>query len=243
MRPHHLVFTVSVLAWGFGCVGLRAEWAVGAYLGTAWTGTSSISLSQPALGTSLRLDPVSYRTEGFNTPPYYGYRLGYFLDRIGFEAEFIHSKALADTGRNTRVEGVIRGEPVNSVAALSNFIERFSISHGLNFLVFNAVVRHRFSPARAPLLNRATLLGRIGLGPTIPHPESTIGGVSREEYELGSLGLHFAAGAEIRIVRGVHALSEYKLTRTNQNVAVPNGHARTRLQSQHLTFGIAYHFE
>jgi hypothetical protein len=117
-------------------------------------------------------------------------------------------------------------------------VQRFSMSHGLNLVLANLVLRTTLrESAPGPL----RLSGRLGAGPTVPHVESTIDGVSDDRYELGSVALHAAIGAEIPLRRRIGVFAEYKATRTRQHVDVAGGNARGVFVSHHAIVGLAWH--
>ena len=97
---------------------------------------------------------------------------------------------------------------------------------------------HAASPSRAP---RWMLVGRIGAGASIPHPESTSEGLSLERYEWGAFSMQAGAAAEARITGPLYASGEYKLTRTVQDVTIAGGSARTRLVTHHIVAGLTFH--
>lgn len=217
------------------------EWVLAAYLGTAHTMSAPLSLVQPAAGTEITLASVDYGGESFTPPFYYGYRLSYFpkpTSWVGVEAEFIHLKAYAETDGSTRATGMHRGTPVREQLPVREVVERFSISHGLNLVLVNGVVRRTL---RRDQQGEMQLTGRIGAGPTIPHAESAIDGVAYEGYEFGTIAAHAAIGMEIRIWRQLAALAEYKVTRTRQALAIDRGEARGLFASHHGVVGIAWH--
>ena len=161
---------------------------------------------------------------------------------LGVEGEFIHLKVFADTARSAHVSGTLRGHAIDEVRPIGSVVERFSISHGMNVLLVNAVVRRqgpRADGGRTPA--RWSLAGRVGAGPSIPHPESTIDGISLERYEWGALAMHLAGGAEVRVAGRLSLMGEYKLTRTKQDVTVAAGTAQTTLVTHHLAFGVVAH--
>jgi hypothetical protein len=188
----------------------------------------------------VSFSPVRYRSESLEAPVYYGYRLGFFPRSgwIGVEGELIHLKVVADTRPDVRIDGVLRGEPVSGSVPLSSIVEDFSITHGVNLLLLNAVARRRAGGDRASHA-RWTVAARLGAGASIPHAESTIGGAHREGYEWGALSVQGAAGVEMRVMRGLSIMSEYKLTHTVQDVRVAAGTARTPLTTHHVVAGLA----
>jgi hypothetical protein len=220
-----------------------AEWTLGAFLGGARTQTTSLAVTQPSVGTDVTLAPVQYRSESFEPPFYYAWRVGVFPGSrsFGIEGEFIHLKVFADTSRVTDASGIIAGLPSSGPRVLSSVVERFSISHGVNLLLVNAVVRRTAAVPRKGDAPRWILVGRAGAGASVPHPESTIGGLSLERYEWGSFSLQAAAGVEVRIAGRVFLTGEYKLTRTLQQVLIAGGSARTPLTTHHLVGGMVLH--
>jgi hypothetical protein len=150
-------------------------------------------------------------------------------------------KAYSEPGQRVRATGLHRGEAVNREIQLGQIVELYSISHGVNLLLFNLAGRHRLGgriDGRAPVIVAA----RFGAGPTVPHTESRIDGDHQEQYELGRLGLQVAAGVELRLWRGLYTLGEYKFTRTDQKGKVSSGSAESLLRTHHGVFGLSYHF-
>ena len=221
----------------------RADWTFGAFIGGALTRASSIHLAQNQPHTDLVLSPVHYRSESFDAPIYYGYRAGVFPRSgwLGVEGEFIHLKVIADTTRMTSVTGVLNGRPVSEPRPLEDVVQRFAITHGVNLVLANVVARYMRAAAR-PSVSRLILSGRFGVGASIPHAESTIADVSREQYEWGALSLQGAGGVEFRLTKRLYLTGEYKFTRTVQEVSVVNGTVRTPLRTHHLVAGVSGHF-
>jgi hypothetical protein len=219
-----------------------ADWTFTAFLGTCRTRDTWLRVSQPSRTTEVTLSPVRYDSASFDAPPYYGYRVGAFPGTrwFGVEGEFIHLKVFADTARPTRVLGVLGGQAIDDTRPLATIVQRFSISHGVNLLLVNGVVRHR-STTSGSAPPRWIVAGRFGAGASIPHPESTIDGASLERYEWGAFAIQVAAGVEVHVARRIYAFGEYKLTRTVQDVRLAEGSARTSLITQHLVFGVVAH--
>jgi hypothetical protein len=220
-----------------------AEWVVSGYLGAGHTASSGVRLDQPSLATALTFDAVDFRGESFTPPLYYGYRIGYFFESrpwLGLEAEFIHLKVYAETDRVVRLHGLHRGVPVDDRRRLDDIVQQLSISHGLNFVLANAVAR---VPVGAVGGQRVAAVARLGTGPTVPHAESRIeGAAAREEYRLGAMGWQATAGLEALI--GAHATVslEYKLTRSRQRIDVVGGESGLTARSHHLVFGLGWRF-
>ena len=224
--------------------GNDGGWALAAYLGRANTSSSDLNISQSAVGTDLTFHDVRFNSRSFSPPLYYGLRGGYFLRRrpqFGFEAEFIHLKVFSDPQQPVRVTGLRGNIAIDAELPLGQIVQQYSISHGVNLLLFNVAARHRFNNG-GDTKGRLALTARAGIGPTIPHTESRIEGVAREQYEIGRLAWQVSGGAEFRIWRGMHLLGEYKFTRTKQNGKVASGTAESLLRTHHGVFGVGYYF-
>jgi lipid A oxidase len=216
--PHvQRVIALALTACLVSCLPARADWTLAAYLGTAWTRPATLTVDRGSSGGRTELTGVAFDSRSFEAPPYYGYRVGWFDGRsgIGAEGELIHLKVYA------------RPE------TLGADVRRLSISHGLDLLLANAVVRRPL-----PSSHRASATLRLGAGVTVPHAESDIAGVTQEQYEWGSLAVQAAIGTELRVARRARVLAEYKLTTAAPTVGVAGGTIQGRYLSQHLAAGL-----
>lgn len=223
----------------------RQEWVLAAYLGGARTVASTLRINQPALNTQLVFDAVRFDGRSFDPPLYYGVRGSYFirgLSFLGIEAEFIHMKVYSDPTQRVRVTGLRRGAPLDQELPLGQIVQEYSISHGANLLLFNLAARWRILWSPDGSRSRLVLATRFGLGPTIPHTESTIEGERQQQYEWGRAVWQWGTGAELHIWRSLYALGEYKFTRTRQRGSVFAGFAESLLRTHHGVFGLSYHF-
>jgi hypothetical protein len=223
----------------------HADWVLAAFVGGAATQAATLRVVQPARGTDFAARDVTFAGRSLETPVYYGYRVLWARarqGRIGFEAELIHLKVYADTQVPVRVRGTIRDAAVDRTMRFGDVVERFSISHGLNLLFGNVVLRQPLGGAGALQDRRSVLAVRVGAGPTIPHAESTIDGRMQEQYEWGRVAGQVAAGLEYRVARHLAALVEYKVTATSQRVSVPDGWASAGFTSHHVVGGMAWRF-
>jgi opacity protein-like surface antigen len=223
----------------------RGGWVVAAFVGGARTGDSDLRVSQPALGNDLTFERVRFRSRSFDPPLYYGLRGGYFLPRLpslGFEAEFIHLKVYSNPGQRVRVTGLRRGSPFDRELALGEVVQQYSISHGVNLLLFNVAARRGVRRGPDSPDGRLIFTARAGVGPTLPHTESSVEGQRQEQYEVGRLAWQAAGGAEFGLWRGLYALAEYKFTHTRQRGEIFSGRAESLLRTHHGVFGLSYHF-
>ncbi|MBI4885772.1 MAG: hypothetical protein HY824_01645, partial [Acidobacteria bacterium] len=142
----------------------RADWTAAAFLGHAATRPSTITLTQPDRQTQVEIAGVTYRGESFRSPQYYGVRLTWIPDGrwFGVEGEWIHAKVFAETQRAVRVRGTLAGAPIDASRPLSSVVQRLAMSHGLNFLLANVIVRREFGPAGAGGTRRIAVVARAG---------------------------------------------------------------------------------
>jgi hypothetical protein len=221
----------------------RADWVLAAFVGGAATQAATLRIEQPASGSSFEAFDVPFAGRSLDSPVYYGYRIMWarpLQRRVGFEAELIHLKVYADAGALVRVRGTIFDAPVDRTIRFGDVVERFSVSHGLNLLFGNIVLRQPLGGAGLVQDRPVVLALRVGAGPTIPHGESTIGGRTQEQYEWGRVAGQVAAGVECRVAPHLALITEYKVTATRQRVAVPDGSASASFTTQHAIAGIAW---
>ena len=237
-----LFISALLLLVGTG-IPCLAEWETAAYLGSAHTQNADVRVRQQALGTDLLFRDVSYLGESLQSPQYYGLRAGnLFTEHFGLEAEFIHLKVFANIAESVLTSGTVAGVPTNGNFPMNTFVQRFSVSHGMNLLLVNFVARKQFLRASQEQLGRLLISGRAGAGATIPHAETEIMGFRDEHYQWGRAAFQVAGGVEARIWRKLYGLAEYKFSLTDQRFRVAAGGASTLLGSHHGVFGLAIHF-
>jgi hypothetical protein len=224
----------------------RAEWRTGVFTGKSFTHSSDLNISQSTQGNDLTFSDIHYSDESFNSPIYYGYRLGYFFESrpyLGVELEFFHFKIFSDPQEQVLTSGIQNGSPIHRIQALGEVVQRFSISHGVNFLLLNLVGRYGLFRSLEKPHGRIQWSGRLGIGPTILHPESTIEGVEDEHYEFNSPGLQLAIGSSVSLWSRSSLLVEYKFTYNKvAEAGLAEGTADTSLFTHHLIGGIEVHF-
>src|SRR6266566_5956267 len=127
----------------FGTCGAQAELVASLYGGMALTENNDLRLKQSG-GTDLTFHDVSYEGKDFKFPLYYGGRLTYFPVQIphwGFGLEFFHAKLYLNTDETVHVTGSRVDAPVDDHESVSDTIDAFNISHGLNFLTADVIYR------------------------------------------------------------------------------------------------------
>jgi hypothetical protein len=212
----------------------HAQWSFQAYFGGNHTQAADIEIHQPSLGTDLTYRHVSFEAKPLEAPQYYGYRFGHVggLGSLALEFEFLHMKAYADTGMPAQVDGKVAGVAVSTTERMDAKVARYSMSHGLNFILVNVAWRR-------PLTGMpATFVVRSGLGPTLPHGESVVFGDAQEGYEWGGLGGQAAAGLDVHLAGRLSAVLEYKLTFAKPTITIAGGTGQTTALTHHLAIGI-----
>jgi hypothetical protein len=231
-----VALAAAVIVLGTGR-NAHAQWYAAAYLGGDHTHSATVSIDQPGDGVSLQFHDVDFEARPLKSPQYYGWRFGRMFAngrRIGLEFEFIHLKAYAVTDRPYEVSGnpgVYGNAPL---APMNTVVSRYAMSHGLNFLLVNMTYRRPVSQGAMAIVARG------GVGPTMPHAESTVGGVAREQYEFGGLGVHGAAGIDVKVYRGLSGVVEYKLTYGRPEITIAGGSGSMTAISHHVAVGLAF---
>src|SRR4051794_20589487 len=222
-----------------------AQWYVAGYLGTNHTLSSTVSIDQPALGTSLEFNDVAFEARPFESPQYYGVRVGRLFGerrRFGVEFEWFHPKVYADTSRDVHVAGRYAGATVDTTLPMDTIVQRYSMSHGMNFALVNAVFRMPVSEDPASMASRIALTGRAGAGPMVPHGESEIAGQVVEQYEVAGVGYQLAGGVDVRLYRGLSAIVEYKFGHASPEITIAGGTGHTTANLHQVAFGVAVGF-
>jgi len=200
-----------------------AQWYAAVYMGGNTTRPADVTVKGD--GYNLTFSKVEFEAQPFKTPPYYGWRIGRFLSgsrRLGVELEFIHLKVIANPEQ------------------LRPQVERYRMTHGLNFVVANLTSRVPFGRSAygdAPF----ALVTRIGGGVTVPHAETTVFGQAQEQYEYGGLGAHAAIGLDVRLRGRLSLVTEYKMTYATPAIATAGGGSgRTTTLTHHAAVGLAF---
>ena len=212
----------------------EAQWYAGLYLGANHTHSSPVTIEQPSQNRSIRFDEVDFDGRPFASPQYYGWRVGRFLGtarKFGVELEFIHLKVIGRTERAYPASGL---DTINTPVNMNTVVQRYSMTHGLNFALINLV-------GKAPVGGPFALVWRAGAGPTIPHAETTIDHQSRDQYEYGGLGAHTSVGVDIRTWRFLSTTAEYKFTIARPEIDVVDGTGVTTSATHQIAVGLAFH--
>lgn len=217
-----------------GASPVHAEWAFSGYRGNSSTSSNKLTVTPDGL-PKVTIDGVDYEDRGWTAPRYYGYRVSRFSDRrsrLGFELEFTHAKAISDGSQVVTIDGVR--------APLSQVLEEFELSHGLNFALVNVAVRQPLARSGTP--SRVLLVGRAGGGITLPHVQALFEGVRTGTYQFGGPAWQVAGGAEIQIVSGLFGLVDLRLTGAHEDLDIGPAKLSGVFISRHFDFGLGWRF-
>jgi lipid A oxidase len=233
-----LVVTTAVLL--IAATPAQAQWYAGVQFGVNRTASSTVDIDAPAAGLSQQFHDVQFEGRSFSSPPYYGWRVGRVITTtrgISFAAEFefVHAKVYSETGRTYVVTPISGGGPTTNFALMSDTVQRYDMSHGLNFALANLVIQ---APLRKSGDGPVSLSLRIGFGPMIPHAETTVLGQSREQYEYGGMAFGGGVGATVRLVGRLSGMTEYKVTFGRPEITLAQGTGRASVLMHHVIAGV-----
>jgi hypothetical protein len=220
-----------------------AQWYVAGQLGANHTLPATVSIDQPSRQTSLQFDEVHFVAHPFESPQYYSVRGGRLFGeerRWGVEVEWVHPKVYAETSKPVRASGRIAGTPVDATTSMDTFVQRYSMSHGMNFVLFNFVARVPIATDGGRGTSRMALIARAGAGPMRPHGETQIAGTFVEGYEWAGLGSQLAGGIDVRLVGRLSGTLEYRFSHAHPEITIAEGTGRTTANAHQVTFGVAY---
>jgi len=217
-----LTLSIFLLTLLFPAANASADWMFGGYMGVSSTASNTLTVT-PTAGSPFTVNDVSYKGQPFLSPIYYGVRAGWIPSGRGpgVEVEWTHAKAIAQ---------------LNSAA---HDLNAFQQSHGLNFLLANAVFR--LSPSACN--TRCTVALRGGAGISTPHVESTFRNVHQEQYQYGGVAWQVGAGLEYRVWQFAWAVADAKLTRVNEtHLRGADVEIAGPFFVRHVDFGVAFRF-
>jgi len=216
----------------------RAQWYVEVFSGGAHTQPATVSITEPAQGLSVEYHDVVFRSKPYAADPYFGASLGRMLGksrRLGVEFELIHLKVVADTSQTyVTTPGPGGATIVTSFATMRDTVQRYQMTHGLNFALANLVLRVPLRPGS----DRVMLDVRAGAGPTIAHGETTVLGESRDGYGWGGVGADAGVGVQIRLNGRIALMTGYQVTVARPTLALAHGTGRATALSHHAMGGL-----
>jgi len=226
---------------------VNAELNLAIFAGKSLIDNSDLNLKQG--NTNMTFHDVEWEDKSFESPIFYGGRVGYWFDSApnwGVSVDFSHLKNyLVDSG-TVNVSGVQNGVPVSGNQPINATIQSFNMSHGLNAITFNG--QYRWFPTGkrdSTLLGRMQLYTGLGAGFTVPHVEALINGVKTYEYQAGAGPVvNGMMGVNYDIYSFISGFAEYKLTYADvEDELKGGGTINTETVNHQIIFGLAAHFD
>ncbi|UCH92822.1 MAG: outer membrane beta-barrel protein [Candidatus Aminicenantes bacterium] len=191
------------------------------------------------------------------TEPYYSYRMIYFLKKnphIGIGYEFLHLKLfLINKNQRVRMSGIYNGEPIDRIVTVGDYLDTFSVSHGVNHVGLYLV--YRWMLLKTPVIKDGRLqpYADFSIGPTVPHLElDTIeNGVTQKRaysFQTSSRnwGLGMGVGVRYKPWRHLGFYLEYKLSYSHLQSMhfddLENTNVNMDFFTHHLQWGISIMF-
>jgi hypothetical protein len=203
---------------------------------------ADVTVNVPGAGLDVTYQRVHFSARPLDSPQYYVWRVGRLFgahERFGVEFEFTHLKVIGDTSRSYVASGQVNGVAIPSGSSLpmNAEVQEYQMTHGLNFLLVNAVGRWPITSSR-----RLSLVTRAGMGTTLPHAETEVLGLSQERYEFTGLGVEGSAGLAIQLGHLLSLITDYKVSEARPRITVVSGTAQTRALTQQVAIGLALGF-
>jgi hypothetical protein len=170
-------------SWGYS----RESWA-----------PTNIHVSQPSLHNNFTV----YHVRATDDPSWdsafsaqYNFRIGRFIDdtrTLAIELSFDHTKYTSVVGQTAHVVGTIAGKPVDANYQLNDSFFTYALHNGANHVMCNLA---KFVPLIGEPNDSFSVaaVGKIGIGPMLPHAENEIMGqnVDVGQKQLNNLlGVH-----------------------------------------------------
>ncbi len=191
------------------------------------------------------------------TEPYYSYRFVHFFKsnpNIGIGVEFIHLKIfLMDEDQKLRMRGTFRGEEIDKIVRVGDYLDLFNISHGVNHAGIHIVYRWMLSQTESIPDGKFQPYVNFSFGPTIPHLElNTIeeDGVKKRAYSyqaaLNNFSFGLGTGIRYKPWNNFGIYLEYKVSYSYLKGMHFDDITGTRVNmdflTHHLQWGISFMF-
>jgi len=219
---------------------------------TEWYTNNSIHIDQPSLNSKYEI--VKIRGEDHRgwdksllkqdlTIPQYNFRIGYFFNQnqdLAIEINFDHTKFIVRQGQQAQIKGIFTGNQVDNTV---NFTEingfYYFLNNGANFLLFNIVKRY---PIYATANNtfKLELLGKVGIGPVIPHVQNSLFGLANDpSFQFGGWNTGIETALKATIYRYVYLELSQKIDYSRySNLKVYQGTARQNFACYELILSL-----
>jgi|Deesub1362B_J571_1020462.scaffolds.fasta_scaffold03914_5 predicted ribosomally synthesized peptide with SipW-like signal peptide len=184
--------------------------------------------------TDLKIQGLRFQDRSFQFPLFY--HIVVWVSFPGTDkwvgVAFTHAKIYCITQKVVKVRGVHRGVQVNQTVPLSEYIQRLSVSHGLNLVLMQVA---------AQVLEKRwfRVLVAAGSGPVLAHSESRIADRSYYGYELAGPALTVQLECDLDMRRGWRGLLAVAGTWASlSDVKVAQGKVTMSVYGLQLRFGV-----
>jgi lipid A oxidase len=217
------------------------------YTGTSTTLRSDIHIVQQAINTDATYRNIGWDAKPFSGSVFYGIRASYYLPnnpRLGFQLDFNHYKAYARVQEQRQLDGVWLGDPVNGVETVSDRMDRFNLTNGINIITPGVLYRGMLMKSTG--FPDGRVQPYIGGGPSfhIIVPLNNINERTNDKRKTFSgVGYQLQAGVNYGITSRFSVFAEGKFTQGMAYVGTADdGKARTGIKSFLGIAGLTYGF-
>lgn len=211
------------------------------YSGTSLPAVIGMDLSLQ--NNHYQISRVAFESRSLQFPLYYGVQAGIHTRiknhwlRMGIE--FLHDKIYARPEKPVALKtSDDPRKPPGRSYPFSDFLDSFSISHGLNYVLLTVSFPFLENPGG---IQHLSLFSGLGVGVMIPHVESQWGEVRREQYEFHAPALMLHLNMEYRLTgRMIIFLGgKWGISRI-RNARVVGGSVSLNPRAWHLVGGIGW---
>jgi len=215
------------------------EWYVTWGYNTERYAPVAVEFSQPSLGNDFKLEGRMHDQKGWDlwnhsiTVPQYSFRVGKFIKKnTAIELNFDHAKAILEPDSRASISGTIGGAPVGGDVRVGDYVQKYKLNNGANFLLLNAVQRVPLigTPGRT---GSVALLAKAGVGIMLPHTENIVlGQENKAGFQYGGMGAGLEGAIRAHIVKSVFIeVAEKGFYGRYRNLNIYEGKAKQNLKA------------
>lgn len=230
----------------FGSEGLRESVYLSIGKGNATYHASTISIQQ-ANASSFDIEQVNADNEAASKGGFpVNVRAGFFFDRdqkMALELSIDPVSYHVTDGQKVPMKGTLEHQHVDTML---NFSAKNGYSYylnGTNFIFVSFVYRQKLLQSQTHNV-RLDALGKVGIGPAMPHVMNTINGQAAESsFKLGGWDAGLELALRLTVARHVFLEAAYKYSHTSYtDIGIDNGSATQTLNTSQTVFSIGYWF-
>jgi hypothetical protein len=205
---------------------LIGDFVLSFYLGASQTQPSDLHVVQPSHGNDVTVRKVQWPGYPFRFEPYYGLRLSYNAPghpQTRIVLDFTHYKIYSLANQVVVQEGTWHNEPLSAVAPMSETVQSFEVTHGLNMLGLS-LLQNIWGGSNGAYAGGGLVL-------YVPHSENRVDGIAGgDRYGFPTFG--FQAHAGVRgCVSGHGLFAEAKYNTGQLLMPIADGTAQTTVRT------------